>query len=182
MFPDKGKYYFKKGTVEKMRPDFYFTSFNKLTPKFLTDNSIKGLLIDIDNTLCEHNNPNPHDEIAETLSMLRRAGVPCCLVSNNGKKRVEAFANSIGLKYIYKSGKPSGLGIRRGAKLIGVNPYDCAVVGDQIFTDIMAGRAAGAKTILVVPISEEEPFWIKLKRVFEKMVISTFESSGLTPQ
>ncbi len=165
-----------------MRPDFYFTGFSKLTPKFLTDNGIKGLLVDIDNTLCEHNSPEISKEIAETLSMLKRAGIPCCLVSNNGKKRVSAFAESVDLNYIHSSRKPSSLGIRRGAKTIGINPYDCAVVGDQIFTDIMAGRAAGAKTILVTPISLNEPFWIRLKRVFERMVISTFESSGLTPQ
>ncbi len=158
-----------------MKPDFYFTSFNKLTPKFLTDNGIKGLLIDIDNTLCLHGDPKPLKGVTETLSMLQRAGVPCCVVSNNGKKRVKTFADSMGLKYIHNSGKPSATGIRRAAKMIGFNPYDCAVVGDQIFTDIMAGKNANAKTILVVPASTDEPFWIKIKRMFEKSVISSLD-------
>ena len=52
-----------------------------------------------------------------------------------------------------------------------MNPEQVAVVGDQIFTDILGAKRLGLFAILVEPLNENEFFGTKLIRIIEKIVI-----------
>ncbi len=164
------------------RPNFYLKSFCGISPKFLKENGIKGLLIDIDNTLCEHDCPEPLKNVAAKLVELKEAGIKCCLVSNNQKTRVELFGRLVELPYVYNSLKPLSVGIKKALNIIELSAKDCAMVGDQLFTDIAGGNAAGLTTILVVPASTAEIKSITFKRRFERGLIKGFERKGLKKQ
>ncbi len=165
-----------------LRPNFYLKSFCGISLTFLKEHNIKGLLIDIDNTLCEHDNPNPLEDVLEKLTELKQAGIRCCLVSNNQKARVELFGQMVQLPYVYNSLKPLSVGIKKALGKIELSAKECAMVGDQLFTDIAGGNAAGLTTILVVPASSTEIKSITFKRKFEKRLIKSFEKKGLKIQ
>jgi predicted HAD superfamily phosphohydrolase YqeG len=55
--------------------------------------------------------------------------------------------------------------------LLGTSPGETAVVGDQIFTDVLGGNRLGLLTILVMPISPKEFISTQLVRKLERMVL-----------
>jgi predicted HAD superfamily phosphohydrolase YqeG len=70
--------------------------------------------------------------------------------------------------------------LRRSCKAairrLAFDPRTTAMVGDQIFADVMAGRLAGIRCILVRPIHpEEEPWFTRLKRPWERIVLARID-------
>ncbi|MBM3274686.1 MAG: HAD hydrolase-like protein, partial [Candidatus Sericytochromatia bacterium] len=49
----------------------------------------------------------------------------------------------------------------KALKLVNLGPHEVAVVGDQLFTDVLGGRRLGAYTILVRPVSNTERRWAR---------------------
>ena len=50
----------------------------------------------------------------------------------------------------YFVGKPNPLMMRHGLSLLGVSPEECAIIGDRMDTDIVAGVECGIDTVLVL--------------------------------
>lgn len=155
-------------------PDFIFGKTINITPEFLKKQGIKNLILDIDNTLTTHGNPIPAKGIEDWMLLMRQNGIKMVVASNNHQKRVGAFAKKIGLEFIHFSAKPSPLGLWRAMRKIGATRRDTAMVGDQIFTDILGAHIAGVKAILVIAILEEKGIGFKLKRNFEKKYIDRY--------
>ena len=81
--------------------------------------------------------------------------------------------------------KPLPWGVWSALKKLDCPPSQTAIVGDQIFADVMAGRMAGVRSILVDPIHpKEEPLWTRAKRLPERVVLGrlTCESGSYTIQ
>jgi HAD superfamily phosphatase (TIGR01668 family) len=86
------------------------------------------------------------------------------------KKRIEPFASRIGLDFISAGAKPLPFGYLRGAKRLSVKNKNIAIVGDQIFTDVLGGNIVGMKTILLTPIKLEDSYGFRFKRWLERFV------------
>ncbi|MBQ1519651.1 MAG: HAD hydrolase family protein, partial [Ruminococcus sp.] len=86
--------------------DFAFRKTVDITPDFLKKHGIKGLILDVDNTLTTHDNPVPADGITEWLENMRNNGIKLIIVSNNHPERVKPFADPLGLDFVSDSGKP----------------------------------------------------------------------------
>ncbi|MGW8256819.1 MAG: YqeG family HAD IIIA-type phosphatase, partial [Thermoguttaceae bacterium] len=110
---------------------------------------VECLLLDVDCTLKRYGSSEVPPEIALWISSLRLGAVRCCVVSNGHFKRIKQFADSIGLPFVAKALKPLPFGLRRAMTIMHALPDRTAFVGDQIFADVIAGRWAGVKTILV---------------------------------
>ena len=132
--------------------------------------NVKGLILDIDNTLTTHDHPVPDDRILEWLDQMRKAGIQLILLSNNHPPRVAPFAQKLDLAFEADAKKPLPGGYRRAAAAMGLSPSQTAVVGDQIFTDVMAGNLAGIRTVLVEPFHLEKTWTFRLKRRVESVV------------
>lgn len=52
------------------RADFAFKSVLEITPEFLKEEDIKGLLLDLDNTLTTHDNPKPANGVIDWTSWM----------------------------------------------------------------------------------------------------------------
>ncbi len=89
------------------------------------------------------------------------------VLSNNKPQRVEPFAKILGLEFIADGAKPLKKGYRRCSQALGIPCEQLCMVGDQIFTDILGGRRAGCKTVLVEPIQHEQMWFFRLKRTLE---------------
>lgn len=108
------------------------------------------------------------------LEKMRAHGIRLVIVSNNNDRRIRPFAEQLGLAYTANALKPLVFGFRRTAKKMGLSGRQIAVVGDQIFTDILGGNRFGAVTILVEPLQPETGLFFRLKRRLELRVLRRY--------
>ncbi|MBN1911368.1 MAG: YqeG family HAD IIIA-type phosphatase [Pirellulales bacterium] len=152
--------------------DLQVRSVQELRPERLESLRLEALLLDVDCTLKPYRDEEVGPEVAAWLDELCAAGVRLCLVSNGRGPRIERFAGRLGLPFVAKACKPFPFGCREGVKKLGSDPTRTAMVGDQLFADIMAGRLAGLFTILVTPLHpEQEPWYTRLKRPLERCFV-----------
>lgn len=123
-----------------------------LTPDLIQSHQLKGLVLDVDDTLVPFTATQASTEILEWVNQLR-SQVDFWLVSNNlSQPRIQRIATALDVPYILGAGKPSRRKLRR-AVLSMEHPVDqIAMVGDRLFTDVLAGNRLGMFTILVEPM------------------------------
>lgn len=153
------------------RPTYVFNDITGITPKFLKRKHIKGIVLDIDNTLTTHNNPVPPQSSMDWLASVRKAGIKLIIVSNNKPPRVEPFAQLLELEYVANGRKPLTYGINEAVKRLGFEKCDIAAIGDQIFTDIMGANLAGIRSCFVYPLEPETSLPFRFKRTIEKPLL-----------
>ena len=153
-----------------LKAKYRFQNVLSITPEFLQNVGVKAILIDADNTLSLHGSQEPHPGVVEWLRKIKESGIPLVIISNNERERVEPFAKKLGLPFIEKSRKPLPSGFRKACRTLGVSPSETAVVGDQIFTDVLGGNLIGATVILTEPLGPDTDKFIKAKRHLEKWV------------
>ena len=90
----------------KLVPDYYFDTFDLCTADFLQSIGVRGIILDVDNTLEPYENPLPSDKVLTWLESLRSAGISAAIVSNNNGDRINLFNSDIKLPAYYKAGKP----------------------------------------------------------------------------
>ena len=156
---------------KKFYPDVRFNSIKDISADFFSEKGIKFALLDIDNTLVSYTSPLADETAKKFLSELDENGIKYAFVSNNHKKRVEKFAEEFGAVYIHDSGKPFLFGIKRAMRKIGAKKENTVLIGDQVFTDVYAGKRAKLLTVMVEPIEAKETPFFAVKRYFEKIVL-----------
>jgi HAD superfamily phosphatase (TIGR01668 family) len=128
-------------------------------PAQLAEWGIRGVVLDLDNTLVLWHALEVSAEVREWVRALHDAGVKMCLLSNTHKpKRVRVVAEDLGIHFVGGGMKPRRRGFRKAMEAMGVSAEETAVVGDQLFTDIWGGNRTGLRTILVEPLAPRE-FW-----------------------
>ncbi len=140
----------------------------KLTPDLIKMHGLKGLVLDVDDTLV----PTWDREVpAEVLAWLieTKSVVDLWLVSNNvSHSRIHRIASEVDLPYLLRAGKPSRRKIRQAAEAMKLPIEQIGMVGDRVFTDVLAGNRLGMFTILVRPMGDPSRFDQKLMlRSFE---------------
>ena len=155
-------------------PTYMFAHFYDVTPQFLQEHGIRGLLIDIDNTLAPYEQPDPDARIRDWFDSLAAHGIKAALVSNNHADRVERFNSTLGLIAYHDSGKPSKKALIRAMDALGVAKAEAAMMGDQLLTDSLGGRLTGIPTIIVPPIRDKVTAFYKFKRWCERPFIRKY--------
>ena len=138
----------------------------KLTPEFLHSLGIRLLMLDFDNTIVPYTTDTPTVEVVAWLERMQQSDITLCVVSNSRKERVRIFCNRYGLQCITHAKKPFSKGIRACLKQFRAEPSECALAGDQIFTDTLGANCAGIRAILV-PAIDNHNIWLKLRHVAE---------------
>ena len=155
-------------------PDYYFEKFNDVSADFLKSIGVKGILLDIDNTLEPYEHDEPGEHVITWLKSLEEAGIKAAIVSNNNLERVEKFNKDINLVAFHKSKKPFKKRLLAAMELIKSEKETTVFMGDQIFTDVWAAHNAGIKSILVPPINDKRDLFTKFKRLLEKPFLRKF--------
>lgn len=151
-------------------PDRYFNSVREITITLLKQNHIKGIILDVDNTLIDYYKKMP-EGVEEWCQDLKKEGIRFCIASNSNKKdKVEMVANSLQIPYIYFAKKPLKNGLRKAQKVLELREEEIAVAGDQIFTDILGANRCHMFSILVDPIQEKDIFITVIKRPIENFI------------
>jgi uncharacterized protein len=136
-----------------LQPDLVLgSSVLNLTPELLSLYKIKGLVLDVDDTIVPIGIGIAPPELILWIQQIKEI-VPVWLVTNNPNQvRIGAIADSLSLPYFLSAGKPSRRKLRQAIAAMKMEPACVAMVGDRVFTDVLAGNRMGMFTILIEPI------------------------------
>ena len=157
-----------------LRPGDIVPSVEAITPDFLLDRGLSGLLLDLDNTLIPYGSYEDREEIAHWLTQLRVSGIRLALLSNAAPGRAAHWQERLGLSGAGFAGKPNPSVFRRGARSLGLSPAQTGMVGDQLFTDVLGGNLAGLHTILVHPLIDNALPHTRVARQLERQVLARY--------
>lgn len=129
----------------------------EITPDFLWERGIKLLLMDLDNTLSPYIVDDATEELKAWIEHLKQGGIEPFIFSNNKGDRPMLFAEQLGLEYVKLAKKPRQGMLQRVLADKGYSPAETAIVGDQIYTDVLCGSIGGLYTIVVKPILLHNP-------------------------
>ena len=160
-------------------PNEYLNSVKDISIELLEKNNIKGLILDVDNTLINLDRKMPAG-VSDWAKDLKNKGIKICILSNSNKiEKVSAVAKIIGVPYIFFGKKPLKTGFLRAKEILKLDNKNIAVVGDQIFTDIVGANRCNMFSILVKPIEEKDYLLTKIKRPIEKLIINKYEKKKI---
>ena len=151
-------------------PKGYFNKVSEISLKYLKENNIKGLILDVDNTLIDYYK-NISEETINWANELKQNGIKMCILSNSNKKdKVKEVAGKLGLEYTYFGMKPLKRGFKKAKKMLNLENNEIAAVGDQIFTDVIGSNRMKMFSVLVEPIEEKDIFVTLIKRPIENYI------------
>ena len=159
-------------------PEYYFKVFNEASAEFLLGIGVKGIVLDVDNTLEPYENPLPGEHVKAWLSDLRDNGISAAIVSNNGGERINLFNSELGLPVYYKAKKPFKKNVLNAMRDMGTTKENTVLMGDQIFTDVWAAHNTGIRAILVPPINDKRDIFTKFKRLLEKPILKKYKKQN----
>lgn len=168
------------GVLGQFCPSLRAGSVLDVTAELLLEHGIRGVILDLDNTLVPWHGQEVAPEIAEWVAALSSAGLRMCIVSNTHRPgRLGELASILGVGWVPSGGKPRRRGFYRAMAEMHTTAVDTAVVGDQVMTDIWGGNRCGLLTILVDPLSQVEFWGTKvISRNVERMLLRGLERGG----
>ena len=155
-------------------PDLYINNIKEITIEMLKEHNIKGLMLDVDNTLIDFDR-NMLEGTPLWCKQLKDDNIKMCILSNSNKiDKVKAVAYQLDIPYINFAKKPLKSGFRKAQKILELDESKIAVVGDQIMTDVLGGNLCKMFTILTKPLHEKDIFITKIKRPLERCIVKGY--------
>ncbi|MBT9152768.1 MAG: Phosphoglycolate phosphatase [Firmicutes bacterium] len=152
-------------------PKLYVESIFCLDLEKLKALGIDTIITDLDNTLVPWVEHEVNPDLLAWLEELRARGFKVCLVSNALEQRIAHFRQVLGIPGLSKANKPSRRAFLQALDLLGSRPEQAAMIGDQVFTDVLGGNRLGLYTILVVPLCRREFLGTRVLRLVERVII-----------
>ncbi len=153
-------------------PRMYVESIYHIDLEKLRARGIDTIISDLDNTLVPWVETQVNPELKTWLENLKAQGFKVCLVSNALERRIAHFRAELNVPGLSRANKPSRKAFRQALALLGSRPENTAMIGDQIFTDVLGGNRLGLFTILVVPLCDRDFFTTRIVRIFERWILS----------
>lgn len=163
--------------MKKLYPKLYLKKIEDITIQILIKNKIKLLILDVDNTLIDYHK-NLSEEVVKWAKEMKGQGIKLYILSNtNNERKVKEVAEVLGIRYKYFAMKPFKKGFKYIQKQTNINPENIAVVGDQLFTDVLGGNRCNMYTILVDPIDNKKDYWYTAwKRPIENKIKKNYKA------
>ena len=147
-------------------PTYRARSVYSLTPRFLRSAGIRLLLLDLDNTLIPYGGGTPGEELRGWAAEFLESGLELFIISNNRRGHAAKFARDLGVGCIDHAGKPSPEAVFSILRERGIEGRECALVGDQVYTDVFCAARAGIISVLVEPV-ELSNLFRRIRRALE---------------
>lgn len=136
-----------------LQPDLVLGgSILNLTPDMLQQNQLQGLVLDVDETLVPLKVAQASVELHEWVEQIRQVSALWLLSNNLSESRIGRIAQSLNVPYIMGAAKPSRRKLRQAVDAMQLPVERVGMVGDRLFTDVLAGNRLGMFTILVEPM------------------------------
>lgn len=164
-------------------PDWHVSKVTDVPLTELWQSGIRIIFVDLDNTLTAWGSREISEPVRRWVEEAKAKGFEVVIVSNAGfRGRVAQVANSLGIVGIAAAGKPRRYVFRRYLEWKGLAVQQAVMIGDQIFTDILAAKRAGMKAILVDPLTERRFITGRIQRPLELITLRILNKLGLLPQ
>lgn len=158
-------------------PKIYLEKVTDLSKETVFENKIKGIILDVDNTLLDFDKnllPNADAWCEE----LKKDGIKLIIVSNSNKEeKVKSVAEKLDIPYVFFAIKPFKKGFKKAKQILELEADEIAVIGDQIFTDVLGANRMKMFPILVKPLAEKDYFITIIKRPLENLIIKKYMKS-----
>lgn len=164
--------------IDLFLPNEQIKEVYDINPEQLTELGIKGLVVDLDNTLIPWNVSYASPKVRAWFDSIITGNIQVIVFSNNQPDRVATFAYPIGLPYIAKAKKPLTKSFKSACEQMELDVNEVAIVGDQLLTDIFGGNMAGLYTILVDPIVKSDAPITQFNRKIEGLLLKRFYKKG----
>ena len=152
------------------KPDIVYKSVIDVPFDELKAKGKSCVLLDFDNTIGPDRALEPDDYSFRCINLLREKGFDCCIVSNAKSTRSAHIAEVLGVPCVTCAKKPGTKGVKNALNMMKVDAKRAVMIGDQIFTDIFAGRKSGIYTIMVETYQQNEIWYVAIKRPFERII------------
>jgi HAD superfamily phosphatase (TIGR01668 family) len=141
---------------ELLRPNWLLDrTLAELPLQDLLDQGIGALVLDVDRTLLPRRKAELPDSALRWLEAAKQQ-LPIHLFSNNpSRQRIGRVAEQLQLPFTTSAGKPRRSALRKVLSHLAVPPQQVALIGDRLFTDVIAGNRLGLFTVLVKPIDPQ---------------------------
>jgi HAD superfamily phosphatase (TIGR01668 family) len=160
--------------VSLLKPRLLIDDVTEITPALLRHHGLCGLLLDLDNTLIEYGSYEDRRELDGWVADLHLADMKLYLLSNAMPERVRYWSERLGFDGVGLASKPFPRAFRKAAETVGLKPEQMAMVGDQLFTDVLGGNLNGMFTIMVRPLADNALPHTKLARRVERLVLKRY--------
>ena len=157
----------------------YVSAVEYISIEDLVQQGIKLVLLDRDNTCVPRDTKMVPPAVSAWFEKAHAAGLTLCLISNNiHLNEVQRSAHELGIEGEGFACKPLPRALTAAMKRFSATKEQTVMVGDQIFTDVIAGNLAGVSTILVKPQSTEDLWYTNIIRRAERRILKnvTFTS------
>lgn len=159
-------------------PNKQIKSIYNLKPDDLKEAGIKGLIVDLDNTLIPWDKAYATEEVKAWFELFISNDIKLLVISNNQVDRVATFAYPINIPYIGKAKKPLQKSFLLACENLQLETDKVAIIGDQLLTDISGGNLAGLYTILVDPLVRSDAPITQFNRKVEILLLERFYKKG----
>ena len=150
-----------------LRPMLTVNKYSDLSAAMLLERGLCALLLDLDGTLVPSKEPHPNDDLIAWARLIQAEGIKIFILSNNKRpSRVLRFADAMGCGCMHLARKPAKRGFLSALAVLGTKPSQTALLGDQIFTDVLGASRAGIYPIRVESI-DTDLWYFGLRRVLE---------------
>jgi uncharacterized protein len=155
-----------------LEPDLHVASVTDVSVAWLRERGVQGVLIDADDTLVPGDDSGLRPRSRAWVGELLAAGLGVAILSNGTLARVTDLGATLGVPTIALAGKPFGFGFRRAMRMLGTSAGGTAMVGDQLFTDVLGANCAGITSILVRPLTPGKLPHTRVARRLERLILS----------
>jgi HAD superfamily phosphatase (TIGR01668 family) len=162
-------------------PTWTASSVTAIPPEFFQSHGVRGVILDLDNTLVPWRGAEIPPAVADWVQRTRAAGLRLCIVSNTHRpERLKRLAAAFDIPYIPGSAKPGRRGFLQALEVMETPARETAVVGDQVMTDIWGGNRCGLMTVLVERLTREEFVGtLLINRPLEALLLDRLRRRGL---
>jgi len=151
-----------------LTPDAVVERVQDISTALLASWNVRGLVLDLDNTIVPWNTSDLSAEVIRWVDGLRAADIAVCVLTNNYTRRASGVAEQLGIPIIKAAFKPSPLAFHSALRRMSIEAAHAAVVGDQLYTDVLGGKLTGMRAVLVDPLSTREFVTTRFVRWLER--------------
>jgi HAD superfamily phosphatase (TIGR01668 family) len=151
-------------------PTFYAPTLFEVKPAFFKKQHIQFLCCDLDNTLAPFDELTPRAEVNQWVQSMKDAGLTFLIISNNKETRVKPFAESLGVDYLAKTGKPFKDKLLIFLKQKGYPKDKVMVIGDQLLTDVWLANRLGMKSLFTEKLVPYDHWPTRPNRLIESIL------------
>lgn len=158
-----------------LKPDLCFAGVAEISLEKLTKLGVEFILLDLDNTLINIDR-ELKDSIANWVETAKSKGFKVYILSNTNKiDKVSTVANKLQIEYIHSARKPLKKGFIKAINEFNIVPEHTAMVGDQLFTDVIGANIMNMISVYVDPISKREHWYTSWKRPIEAWFLKKYQ-------